>query len=262
MTASPPWPRVRVGRATVDALSFEEAVEEICALAVVPGPRSVVVTPNIQHIAMLRTDDAFVEAYERAALVLPDGFPVCAVMGLALGRQQSRVTGADLLPAVCREAATRRLSVGLLGGHPGAGEEAARRLCRAIPGLDITLIEPAPRGFEHSPEELARVLAGVVSAAPALLFVGLGAPKGELFLTRHAERLGGGVALSVGAALDFQAGYVQRAPDRWQRVGLEWLWRIRQEPRRLAGRYLRSMPLFVLAVAPTVWRWVLRRPSR
>jgi N-acetylglucosaminyldiphosphoundecaprenol N-acetyl-beta-D-mannosaminyltransferase len=97
-----------------------------------------------------------------------------------------------------------------------------------------------------------------------VLFVGFGAPKAELFLHRHMSELGSGVALSVGAALDFCAGNAVRAPQRWQGLGLEWLWRAVHEPRRLARRYALSAPAFLVAVAPTLlrhWTRGLRRSS-
>jgi len=245
---------VALGPVVVDALTFREAVEHLCLLAQAGPPRRYVVTPNIQHVALLRKDPAFQAAYRGAALVLPDGFPVCLAMHPFLGRKQERVTGADLVPALCKAAAARGLSVGFLGGRPGAAQEAARRLAQAFPGLDVSLVEPAPLGFDQHPEDLEHVLREVARTSPQVLFVGLGAPKGELFLAGHAKRLGAGVALSVGAAIDFQAGLVTRAPARWQALRLEWAWRICQEPRRLAGRYLRSAPAFLAAVGPDVLR--------
>jgi N-acetylglucosaminyldiphosphoundecaprenol N-acetyl-beta-D-mannosaminyltransferase len=256
-----PGARVALGPVVVDALTFRQAVEHLCVLAQADSPRRYAVTPNIQHVALLRRDAAFRAAYRGAALVLPDGFPVCLAMRPFLGRAQERVTGADLVPALCEAAAERGLSVGFLGGRPGASKEAARRLIQAFPGLDVALVEAAPLGFDRRPEELERVLREVARASPQVLFVGLGAPKGELFLARHADRLGPGVALSVGAAIDFQAGLVSRAPARWQALRLEWVWRIRQEPRRLAGRYLLSAPAFLAAVGPDVLRRLLRRPT-
>jgi N-acetylglucosaminyldiphosphoundecaprenol N-acetyl-beta-D-mannosaminyltransferase len=257
--STPPWRRVRVGRAKIDCLSYDQAVAAVCEVARVHGRREYVVTPNIQHVAMLRRGGEFEQAYDDAALVLPDGFPVALTLRALTGRKQSRVTGADLLPGICRAAAKNGLTIGLLGGRPGAAEEAAWRLTADYPGLNVTLVEEAPYGFDAAQDSLDRVLDHVADRDPDILFVGLGAPKGELFLQRHRDRLGNGIALSVGAAIDFAAGVVDRAPAGWQRLGFEWLYRIVQEPRRLMRRYAVAAPLFVLAALQSLAAAHVRR---
>jgi N-acetylglucosaminyldiphosphoundecaprenol N-acetyl-beta-D-mannosaminyltransferase len=254
-----PWRRPRIGRAQIDCLSYEQAVAAVCEVAAARGRREYVVTPNIHHVAMLRRGGGFQDAYDAAAMVLPDGAPVALALRLMTGREQSRVTGADLLPGICGAAAAKGLTVGLLGGRPGAAEAAAWKLATDYPRLRVTLVEEAPYGFDASQQGLDRVLDHVADSDPDILFVGLGAPKGELFLHRHRGRLGSGIAVSVGAAIDFAAGAVDRAPERWRRTGFEWLYRILQEPRRLARRYAVAAPVFLVLALQSVISSRLRR---
>lgn len=252
------WERGRVGRADVDCVTFDEAVESVVALAADPHARRYVVTPNIQHVVELERNAAFRDAYANADLVLPDGAPVALALRATTRSRQSRVTGSDLMPAVCAAAAERGLTVGILGGATGSAEDAAAALREQYPNLMVVLVEPAPYGFMDSPEMLDTVLDHVAAKNPDILFVGLGAPKQELFVRRYRKRLGTGVALCVGAAVDFVAGRARRAPLSWQRVGMEWAWRVLQEPRRLARRYLTAAPLFLWLVMPMLLTSLVR----
>jgi N-acetylglucosaminyldiphosphoundecaprenol N-acetyl-beta-D-mannosaminyltransferase len=264
-TASPlrrRWGQVRFAGATIDCLSFDTAVDAVCTLAAAPDVRHVVVTPNIHHIAELRRTPRLRSAYDRAALVFADGAPVVIALRAITGRRQERVTGADLLPSLCRAAAARGLTVGFVGGEPDSAARAAHALRRAYPGLQVSLVDPAPHGFMDDPVRLAGVLTRIRKANPDLLFVGLGSPKQEIFATEHAGELGSGVALCVGAAIDFASGARRRAPRVLQRWGLEWAWRCLQEPRRLAKRYATAAFVFTLVALPAVTTGVLRRVLR
>jgi N-acetylglucosaminyldiphosphoundecaprenol N-acetyl-beta-D-mannosaminyltransferase len=222
--------------------------------------RHFVVTPNIQHIALLEDSPGLQRAYEEASLVLPDGAPVAIVAGSLAGLHQERITGADLLPRLCQRAAEERLPVGFVGGRPGAVTEAVRRLRVRFPELDVVLQEVPPPGFEDDPDALQRMLASVRSTSPRILFLALGTPKQEVLAQRHAAELGEGVALCVGAAVDFVAGMQTRAPVLVQRLGLEWLWRVLAEPRRLAPRYARAAPVFARVLGLRLPVALLRRP--
>jgi N-acetylglucosaminyldiphosphoundecaprenol N-acetyl-beta-D-mannosaminyltransferase len=247
-------PRIRVGLAEVDCLTLSQTVARVCDLGARQSTREFVVTPNIHHISELRKSSQFRDAYADAALVLPDGFPVMLAMRALGARGQKRIAGSDLVPAVCRAAATKGLSVGFLGGQRGAAAGAARRLEEAHPGLRVDIVEPAPPGFDHDEASLTGVLGHVAAADPDILFIGLGAPKQELFAHANRGRLGSGVALCVGAGIDFAAGVARRCPLVLQRVGLEWAWRLLNDPRRLAGRYATAAPAFLGAVTPSIFR--------
>lgn len=259
------WLQARVGRAWIDCLTWEQAITEILRLArETSDRRAVVVTPNIQHIVMLEDDPQLQGAYERADLVLPDGAPVALLAGSRVGHRQRRIAGADLLPVLCGRAADEGLSVGFLGGLPGAAQEAMDRLTATHPHLRVVFLAAPEWGFETDPDQVAPLLASVQDRRPDLLMLGLGTPKQEAFVTAHARELGGGVALCIGAAIDYAGGAAERAPLSLQRLGLEWLWRLKEEPRRLGPRYARATPRFTRMLGPelslAVAKRVLHRP--
>lgn len=199
-----------------------------------------VVTPNVDHLVLLRQHAAMREAYAQADLVTADGMPLVLASRLLGRRLPQRVTGADLIPAVFDRAPHRGLKVFLLGAQPGVAARAAGRIEARWPRVRVTGICSPPWGFERDEEENRKILAHIASAAPDLLVVGLGAPKQECWVHRHQAQLAVGVAACVGATIDFLAGTRHRAPRWVQHCGMEWLFRLSQEPRRLAGRYLRD----------------------
>ncbi|MBV9845313.1 MAG: WecB/TagA/CpsF family glycosyltransferase [Kutzneria sp.] len=233
-----------VGPVRVHDLDFAGASDEVLKLAAArSGQRAVVVTPNGQHLDLLRREPALVTVYRRAELVLPDGWPVVLAMKWRGAKASGRVTGADLLPSLCRHAASSGLTVGLVGGKPDVAARAAQRLTARYPGLKVTLTHSPPMGFERDDEACRQMAALVAEAGVQLLFLGLGAPKQELFADLWLRSSGPGVTLCVGAAIDFVAGEQVRAPELWRRLGLEWLHRLLREPRRLSGRYMKTIPV-------------------
>ena len=136
------------------------------------------------------------------------------------------------------KSAKRGLSVFLLGGSPGAAEGAAAVLGERYPSLTVAGTYCPPHGFEQDEAELKRIERAVVEANPAIVFVGLGSPKQERLIERLRERLPGAWWLGVGVSFSFLCGQVRRAPRWMQVIGLEWVHRLAQEPRRLARRYL------------------------
>jgi len=211
-----------------------------------------VVTPNVDHAVMYQSNAALREAYGDAALVLADGAPVVLASRLLRKALPERVAGSDLVPALFDEASTADgpLRVFLLGAAPGVAERAAKAIHGRWPGVNVVGTLCPPMGFEHDDAENQRILEAVASVQPDLLLVGLGAPKQELWVHRHASQLQTKVALCVGATIDFLAGERSRSPRWMQRLGLEWLHRLSSEPTRLAGRYLRDAWIF----PQLVWR--------
>ncbi len=253
--AAPPHPRLRVGRLWVDVVTRDGALAAIAAL-VARGAGGAVFTPNVDHVVMAEDDAEFRDAYARASLALADGAPVVWASRLLGARVPEKLSGSDMLVPMARLAAERGWRVYLLGGGPGAAAEAARRLRDAY-GVRVVGVDDAFVAPRADPAGDAPVLARIRAARPDLVFVGLGAPKQELFITRARAAIGPAVCVGVGASLDFVAGTLRRAPAWMSRAGLEWLFRLGQEPRRLWRRYLIQDPRFVLVVLRT-----LRRPRR
>jgi N-acetylglucosaminyldiphosphoundecaprenol N-acetyl-beta-D-mannosaminyltransferase len=242
-------PRVPVGVASVHCVE-EQAVLALITEAATHGTDHpwLVVTPNIQHVALLEVDKGLRNAYDRADLVLADGWPVVRAVRLLSGYRLQRITGADLLPDLCEQAAEKGLRVGIVGGLHGAADEAAARLQDRYPGLKVELTLEPEIGFDRRPKRVESVVRRVADAELDLLFLAFGAPRQETFAATHLDEMGARVTLCVGAAVDFAAGRQRRAPHALRRVGMEWAYRALHEPRRLMPRYARSAPVFLKAV--------------
>jgi N-acetylglucosaminyldiphosphoundecaprenol N-acetyl-beta-D-mannosaminyltransferase len=222
-----------------------------------------IVTPNLEHLRMLRSGGPLGDCYRAADLVVADGMPLVWASRLQRTPLPGRVAGSDLIWSLSRAAAGSGRSIFLLGGEPGTAAASAARLQTSCPGLRVAgTLCPAP-GFEDRPGELDAIVVALVTARPDLVFVGLGAPKQELLIARLRSRLPAAWWVGVGISFSFVAGRVRRAPRWLRRVGLEWLHRLVQEPRRLAGRYLvRGLPHFAALLTRAALRGLRgrRRP--
>ena len=189
--------------------------------------------------------------HNRAGMVTPDGMPLVWLSRLQGFRHVERVYGPDLLLAACE----RSLETGhshhwshfFYGGAPGVAERLVQRLTERYPGLKIAGTDTPP--FRPlTPEEDQAAVERINASGADLLWVGLGAPKQEYWMAEHLGRIQVPVMLGVGAAFDFHAGLKTQAPRWMQRSGLEWLFRLASEPKRLWKRYLVNNPLFVWLV--------------
>lgn len=254
MTSSPTPKRALFGIA-IDALTLDQAV--VAAWRIIadgrPGGCPYVVTPNVAHVVMLQKDRRFRQAYRGASLVLADGQPLIGVARLVGRPLPERIAGSDFVPAVLGAMAPDGLSLFLLGAGPGVAERAAQNIVRRYPGVRIAGCYSPPFGFEQDPDENRRIVARINAARPQLLVIGLGAPKQELWISRHAAELRVGLAVCAGATIDFLAGHKARAPRWIQNLSLEWLYRMACEPRRLSGRYIGDALRFPMIVGREIW---------
>ncbi len=204
-----------------------------------------VVTPNVDHAVMFRDRADLRAAYAGASLVLADGAPVVLASRLLRRPLPERVAGSDLAPALFASSADgRTLRVYLLGAAPGVAQRAAGNIVARWPNVEVVGVYSPPLGFERDPAENDAIIARVNAVKPDVLVLGFGAPKQELWIAAHADRLQAKTALCLGATIDFLAGEKARAP-LWMRLGgLEWLHRLASEPRRLFRRYLRDALVF------------------
>lgn len=236
-TPATPRARVRLGKIYADQISFQAAVDEIVRLAKneIGG---YVVTPNVDHVVLADTRDDLVACYADAALSLVDGMPLVWLSHALREPFPEKISGSDLAEPLLARAADEGLPVTFLGAAPGVGQVAKEKMEAKYPGLDVVATICPPLGFEKDPEQLAVVIDAVKQSQAALVFVALGCPKQELFMHAHAQALSPAVLLGIGATLDFLAGHVQRAPRVVSQIGMEWVWRLAKEPRRMAQRYL------------------------
>ncbi len=220
-----------------DDLTMEEAVERGVALASGTG-YAYAVTPNPELVMMARKDPDYAAVLARAELTLADGVGITYAAKI-LGRPlKGRVPGVDFALNLMAEMAKRGLKLFLLGAKPGVAERAAEDLTKRYPGLDVCGVHD---GYF---QEDGPVIEAVRASGADVLFVCLGAPKQERWMAQNGAAAGAHLAVGLGGSLDVFAGTVKRAPERWQKLGLEWLYRLLKEPRRI-GR-MAKLPLFLL----------------
>lgn len=210
------------------------------------GVRSCVFSANVDQIIRYHSDPILREAFAVANLIVPDGMPVVWA-GQWLGqRLPERVTGIDLLCGVCDLAARRGHRCFLLGSRPEVAARAAENLCLRFPGLNVC-------GWHHGYFHDDRPVVDVInSAGTDVLFVGMGSPRQENWLRQNFDRLPCRLAMPVGGSFEVIAGLRKRAPVLFQKMGMEWCWRLYQEPRRLWRRYLIEDLKFLNLVAKEV----------
>jgi N-acetylglucosaminyldiphosphoundecaprenol N-acetyl-beta-D-mannosaminyltransferase len=193
-------------------------------------------------------DPCIRQAVNGAGLAAPDGMPLVWLSRARSGRPVSRVYGPDLLLSSCQLSVERGYSHYFYGGDAGVPELLASRLQAKFPGLKVAGVYSPP--FRPlSPAESVEVVDRINEAGPDLVWVGLGTPKQDLWMAEYRPRLAAPVLVGVGAAFNFHTGLIPQAPAWMQRCGLEWLFRLIQEPGRLWYRYLVYNPWFVLLLA-------------
>lgn len=220
----------------VDNLTMQEAVDKVELLIAQDGC-SYVVTPNLDHIVILEDDQEFAEVYSNADLVLADGKPLIWISKLLKNPIKEKISGSDFFPHMCEMCANKGFSIFILGAAEGVAEKAAVNLCKKYHGLKIVGTYSPPFGFEKNENELKVIESLIRKARPDVLAVSLGSPKGEKFIYKHLKEYGVSLGISIGATIDFEAGNVKRAPKWMADSGLEWLFRITQDPNRLVKRY-------------------------
>ncbi len=242
----------------VDATDYEEAVDAIVDMA--ESGRGGMTCVATVHMVMEAWDDpGFRRIVNAAELVTPDGMPlVWALRALGIGGAR-RVYGPELTPRLCARAAMLGTPVGFLGGTGSLLAGLGARLKARLPGLEIAFAHSPPQ--EPAPVEPDPDLVEVVVASGArILFVGLGCPKQERWMATYRDVLPCAL-VGVGAAFDFLAGRVRQAPRWIQDAGLEWLFRLACEPRRLARRYVVHNPRFTVLLARQLLRGALGPPG-
>ena len=234
--------RERVVALRPDVVTLESATEKIAAL--VREKKGGYVCFSTVHMVMESYDDPeFAAKVNSADLIVTDGMPLVWMQKLQGAEKATRVRANDLMIHLCETAAKTDLSVGFYGGRQEVIDEILRRAKNDLPQLKIVYAYSPPfRAL--TAEEDARITAEINAAAPDLLFMGLGCPKQENWMAAHKDKIKS-VMLGVGASFDFYAGNVRESPEWMGDLGLEWLFRLTQEPKRLWRRYLILNPRFI-----------------
>jgi N-acetylglucosaminyldiphosphoundecaprenol N-acetyl-beta-D-mannosaminyltransferase len=245
--------RVHVLGCPIDAVTLDEAVFRADEAIASRRPCQHVAI-NAAKLVRFQDEPELRDAVVGCDLITADGQAVVWA-GRFLGqRLPGRVAGIDLMEAILRAASRRGYRVFLLGARPGVLEAAAEEMERRFEGV---VIVGQQHGYFRS-EELDGIVGRIAAAAPDILFVALQTPRKEIFLARHRNRLAVPFTMGVGGAFDVLAGRRRRAPGWVRRIGLEWLYRLLQEPHRLAGRYIIGNTRFTWLVL----REAVLRPSR
>jgi N-acetylglucosaminyldiphosphoundecaprenol N-acetyl-beta-D-mannosaminyltransferase len=232
--------RIDVLGVAFDDLGMEEAVQKARAL-IKERRAAFAVTPNPEIVMLCRENEAARRAVAAADMVLADGVGVVCAAKLLGKPLRRKLPGIDFASRLMESLAPEGGSVFLLGARPGVAELAAASLREKYPGL---VIAGTHDGYFTDDRP---VVESVNQAEPDLLLVCLGAPKQELWMHRHAGNLRAGLMIGLGGSLDVFAGVVKRAPPAWRKLGLEWLYRLCREPRRI-GRMLKLPRFLILAM--------------
>ena len=215
-----------------DVVTMEEAAEKAKSFLRAEG-QHYICTPNPEIVMEARTDGELRKILKKADMVVPDGIGVVWASKYSEKRLPERVAGYDLTQRLMRDLAGTEESFYFFGGAPGVAAAAARKMRKDYPGLKIVGVH---NGYFDEKEE-KKILEDIKKHSPSILLVGLGAPKQENWMYDHKGRVGG-VMIGVGAGFDYHAGNIKRAPAWMQKLSLEWLYRLAQDPKRLFKRYL------------------------
>lgn len=239
------WGDLNLSKANIMGVAFDavtltqaadQAMEQIRA-----GRKGYVVTPNPEIVYQAMEDADFQDLVNHASLVLADGIGVIYAAKILGKHLPGRVPGVDFAGLLMHRMAQEKMRLFLLGAKPGVAEMAAENLKKKYPGLVIAGTKDGY--FKNDSEAVAAVNA---AGGADVMFVCLGAPKQERFMSRHQEELNVTLCCGLGGSLDVFAGTVQRAPDIFIKLGLEWFYRLCKEPKRI-GRMMK-LPLFMLLV--------------
>ena len=246
MTERPSHERVNILGVGVSALNMPMAIDHLIDW-IEHRDRHFVIISNVHVVMEAHKDATFRKAINRAGMITPDGMPLVFLSRWMGHKHVDRVYGPDLMLAASQAMAEQGYSHFYYGGAEGVPEQLARNMAEKFPGLKIAgTYSPPFRAL--TPEEDDAIVDRINEANPDIVWVGLGCPKQEKWMVEHRDRLNAPALIGVGAAFNFHTGTVPQAPLWMQRSALEWVYRLKAEPRRLWKRYLIYNPLFMLYV--------------
>lgn len=221
----------------IDNFTMEETLDAVDNI-IKQNKCAYVVTPNVDHIVQLEKDKELQAVYKNASLVLTDGKPLIWISKLYRTPIKEKISGSDLFPLVCKMARDKKYKMFFLGAAEGVADKAAENLKKRFPGLKVVGTYSPQYGFEKDKKMMQEIIEMIKEKKPDILIVGLGCPKQEKFMYNYCKELQVPISFGLGASFDFEAGNIKRAPKWMSNHGLEWLYRIFQDPKRLAKRYL------------------------
>jgi N-acetylglucosaminyldiphosphoundecaprenol N-acetyl-beta-D-mannosaminyltransferase len=250
------WPRVRYGEVAVDALRFGEVLE-LLQQRMADGHGGYVVTPNTDHLVKAKRNPTLAPIYDNAVLSLADGMPLVWMARLLRLPVSEKVSGSDLLLPLLEASAAAEAPVFFLGSTPTVAQRAAEVARQQIPGFRFVGSASPMVSLDGDQQPVLDALDQARHAGARLIVIALGCPKQEHVMSHHGWRVPHATLVGLGASLEFLAGELRRAPSWVSRLGLEWAFRLLQEPRRMWRRYLvdsfSALPVFATMVRAR-WR--------
>jgi N-acetylglucosaminyldiphosphoundecaprenol N-acetyl-beta-D-mannosaminyltransferase len=241
--------RLSIGSLDIDQYSQAALIDEILYHALSGETTRHVVTANAQFYVLAQKSRRFRKCLSSAEYICADGMPIVWACNSLYGGHIPRIAGVNLIEKICQYGADHNLRVFLFGGRPGTGTITADILKRRYPGIQIAGVSCPNYGFERREHSLQAALDEIAAAKPHILFVGLGAPKQEFFINNYVRSIRVPLAIGVGGSFELLSGRLERAPQWMQASGLEWLYRLSQEPGRLWKRYLIGNSEFLWHIA-------------
>lgn len=234
--------RVTILNLAIDNVSMNELLERL--------DRGVVFTPNADHLVKLQHDQDFLKTYDSADYRVCDSRVVCYAARFLGTPIKEKISGSDLFPAFYDyHKDNPDVTIFLLGAREGIADQARQHINAEVGREMVVGTYSPPYGFENDAAECKRIIERVNASGATVLAVGLGAPKQEKFIVKHKDSMPGvDIFLAIGATIDFEAGTLARAPRWMSESGLEWMYRLIMEPKRLWKRYLLDDPAFIWLV--------------
>ncbi|MED4046588.1 WecB/TagA/CpsF family glycosyltransferase [Priestia aryabhattai] len=202
-------------------------------------------TVNVDHIVLAYKDILFEKVIREADLVVADGMPIVWLSKLKKKNIPERITGIDLSKELCAKSSSYNFKLYFLGAGKGVGEKAKKNLEAMYPGVQIVGHYSPSREEINNEQSSKQIIKQINNSGANILLVALGAPKQEFWISQYKEELNTNLNIGVGATLDFMANTVNRAPVWMQKSGLEWFYRLIQEPKRMINRYLVQDSIFI-----------------
>jgi N-acetylglucosaminyldiphosphoundecaprenol N-acetyl-beta-D-mannosaminyltransferase len=231
----------------VSSINMEKAIETVRKWIENKTPNYVCVTPA-HGILDCQNNPELLEIFNSSGLTTPDGMAIVWLLKLSGHKDVSRVYGPDLMLEVCSESIKAGWRHFFYGGEPGVAEELVKKLTTNYPGLQVVgTYTPPFRNLTYKEDQ--EIISFINSVEPDIIWVGISTPKQERWMASHVGKVSASVIIGVGAAFDFHSGRKKQAPHWMQRSGLEWLYRLLSEPKRLWRRYAKYPRFVILVVA-------------
>lgn len=248
---------VKIYRANILNCTLEELIdfsdEAILQRVLVKGTGV-----NLNQLYLVKKNEEFARAIENCKVLVPDGTPIMWIAKWMNKPLKQKIPGPEYTLELFRLAASKGYKVFILGGKPGSAEQAIKNLVKEVGSFEVAGLYCPPFGFENDTKEVSHIVEMLRQSKADILIMALGAPKQELFVEKYQDDFRIPIVFGSGIAVDYYAGRVKKAPEKINKVGLEWLYRLMQEPRRLFSRYIiHDLPLLL-----ELWFWAHRKHEK